>query len=116
MGRPLMLSESTPNSEHDALHSAIGGVLFNVMNFPEKVQARLLGQDMGPLREKLADAVLAAGYRPQDEVKAEVLEEVASEFNSRLPDGTGNGRAYNSYTVARMLIECAAKYRDGKQS
>lgn len=60
-----MLSESTPNSE-ERLHSAIGSVLFNISNFPENAQARLLGQDMGPLRRKLVDAVLAAGYRRQE--------------------------------------------------
>lgn len=49
--------------EYAALDRAIGGVLFNVSNFPEAAQARLLGQNMRPLNEKLADAVLAAGFR-----------------------------------------------------
>jgi len=34
---------------------------------------------------------------------AEALAVVADEFASRLPDGTGNGRAYNSYQVAHLL-------------
>ena len=62
--------------ENDALHQAartvgdyadldraIGEVLFNVMNYPEAVQAGMLGQNTRPLTEKLIDAVLAAGYR-----------------------------------------------------
>lgn len=36
-------------------------------------------------------------------VKADALREAATEFEARLPDGTGNGRAYNSYRVAEML-------------
>jgi len=35
------------------------------------------------------------------------LREAAEEFDARLPDGTGNGRAYNSYTVASILRERA---------
>lgn len=46
-----------------ALERAIGAVLFNVNNYPEAVQSRLLGQDTSGLREKLIDAVLAAGFR-----------------------------------------------------
>lgn len=36
-------------------------------------------------------------------VKADALREAATEFAARLPDGTGNGRAYNSYRVAELL-------------
>ena len=58
-----------------AAERAIGAVLFNVRNFPEKAQVRLLGQDMAPLNEKLTDAVLAAGFRittPAAEMVAEM--------------------------------------------
>jgi hypothetical protein len=48
--------------DYAALDRAIGGVLFNVSNFPERAQARLLGQNMRPLTEKLVDAVQAAGF------------------------------------------------------
>jgi hypothetical protein len=40
------------------LDIAVGGVLFNVNNFPERVQSRLLGQDMAPLRGKIVSAIL----------------------------------------------------------
>jgi len=50
-------------------------------------------------REAVADA------------KAEALEEAAAIFAGRLPDGTGNGRAYNSYQVANMLRARAAALR-----
>lgn len=43
-----------------AIDVAIGGVLFNVRNFPDRAQAHLLGQNMLPLRTKVLDAVLAA--------------------------------------------------------
>lgn len=52
-------------------------------------------------------------YREQliRKVKAEALEEAAEEFASRLPDGTGNGRAYNSWRVAEILRARAAAIR-----
>ena len=36
-------------------------------------------------------------------IAAKVLNDTADEFSARLPDGTGNGRAYNSYSVAWLL-------------
>lgn len=39
-------------------------------------------------------------------VRAEALREAANPFMDRL-NGEGNGRAYNSYTVARLLRERA---------
>lgn len=45
-----------------SLDIAVMTVLTNVMNFPEKVQARLLGQDMRPLGDRVIDAVLDAGF------------------------------------------------------
>lgn len=44
----------------DAVRSAVGGVLFNAMNYPERVQHLMLGQDISPLTQKVTDAVLAA--------------------------------------------------------
>lgn len=41
------------------------------------------------------------------EARAKALNEAADEFFAKLPDGTPNGRAYNSYTVAAMLRERA---------
>lgn len=46
--------------DREVLRVAVGGVLFNAMNYPELVQARILGQDTRPLTEKVVDAVLAA--------------------------------------------------------
>lgn len=43
---------------------------------------------------------------------AALIEGLADEFAARLPDGTGNGRAYNSHTVARMLREKARQRRE----
>lgn len=58
---PLSQAASTVD-DYQALDRAIGAVLFNVSNFPERAQARLLGQNMRPLTEKLVDAVKAAGF------------------------------------------------------
>ena len=40
-------------------------------------------------------------------VQVEALRDAAGEYEARLPDGTGNGCAYNSYTVAAMLRDRA---------
>lgn len=42
------------------VNNAVGAVVSNVSNHPEAVQARLLGRDMAPLREKVTDAVMRA--------------------------------------------------------
>ena len=62
-----------------ALQAAIGGVLFNVSNFPERVQSRLLGQDTGPLNAKLTTAVLNSQWLTQHdaEVRADQREQDA---------------------------------------
>ena len=47
------------------------------------------------------------------EVAVKTLREAADEFMARLPDGTGNGRPYTSYTVARMLRARADQIEKG---
>lgn len=54
---PQRWATGTPS--RDQVETAIGAVLFNVRNFPDAVQARLLGQDMAPLRARITDAVAA---------------------------------------------------------
>lgn len=54
---------SAEDEDRAFLRGAIGGVTFNVRNFPERVQSRLLGQDMSQLNAKLIDAVIDAGFR-----------------------------------------------------
>lgn len=53
-----------------------------------------------PLRRQLRDAraELAA-----ERAKVQRVEKLAEFFQGRLPDGTGNGRAYNSYKVAEFI-------------
>ena len=48
----------------DRLAGTLLGVLVDSSNFPERARARLLGQDMRPLSEKCATAIIAAGWRP----------------------------------------------------
>ena len=55
-----------------------------------------------------AEVLAAAGYGPVREAGAQALRDAAVIFHGRLPDGTGNGRAYNSYQVADMLNARAA--------
>lgn len=61
------------------------------------------------------DRVLAVLPAPpvvdEAEIVARALDEAAAEFAARLPDGTPNGRAYNSHQVAQMLTERAARLR-----
>lgn len=49
-------------NDYEALRIAVGRVVRDVMNFPQAVQARLLGQDMSPLRDALVDSVVEAGF------------------------------------------------------
>lgn len=42
--------------KRDAVDRAVGAVLFNAMNHPDPVA--VLGKDIGPLREKVVDAVM----------------------------------------------------------
>lgn len=63
-----------------ALDIAVMTVLTNVMNFPEKVQARLLGQDMRQLGDRVIDAVLDAGFhRTPAPAPADALREVKAQ-------------------------------------
>jgi hypothetical protein len=50
-----------PEHERKVLRGALLNVLCNASNFPTPVQRHLLGQPMGPLVEKVADAILDAG-------------------------------------------------------
>lgn len=52
-------------SDRDALHRALVGVISNANSYPEKVQKHILGQNTMPLREKVVDAVIAAGFSRQ---------------------------------------------------
>lgn len=55
-----LASASVGDVQRGLLRVAVGGVLFNAMNYPEPVQSRILGQDTRPLTEKVVDAVLSA--------------------------------------------------------
>lgn len=69
-------------SLRDAVSGAIGEVVRNASNFPEKVQGRLMGQDMTALREKLVDGVLAAlSTPPDDDVREALFRELWGAFN-----------------------------------
>lgn len=69
--------QSPPREQID---SAVGAVLFNVGNFPETVQARMLGQDMSALRGTVTDAVLALFPQPTPSAEqTETLRQLACE-------------------------------------
>jgi hypothetical protein len=63
------------------------------------------------LQESYRAAANAAIEAAAPFIRAQALEVAADEFSSRLPDGTGNGRAYNSYRVAELLRARAATER-----
>lgn len=60
----------------DRIDRAIGNVLFHNSNYPPAVQTRILGQDIGPLREKLTDAVMAVWPAPADNSTLGWIEEI----------------------------------------
>lgn len=72
------------------------------------MECRALHEVGQPLRdtvyanERRADARVAL-ETAAPLIAAKVLNDTADEFSARLPDGTGNGRAYNSYSVAWLL-------------
>lgn len=49
-----------PDALRREVRYAVGAVLTTTTNYPPSVQARLLGQDMGPLIAKTVDAVMEA--------------------------------------------------------
>lgn len=56
------MTDESVLAEYSVLNATIAEVLFHVTNFPESAQTHLLGQDMGPLRERLVNAVWNAGF------------------------------------------------------
>lgn len=54
------------NIDREALDTAVGRVLFNVSNYPAAASPYLLGRDIGPLRNKVVAAVVAALTEPEE--------------------------------------------------
>lgn len=57
------LTAPPTDDEREAMRRAVASVLWNAGNYPETVQARLLGQSVAPLVAKVTDALHAAGFR-----------------------------------------------------
>ncbi|PYY59974.1 hypothetical protein DEJ17_06290 [Curtobacterium sp. MCSS17_011] len=55
--RAVQSSLHPPTREQ--INSAVGSVLFNASNYPRPAVPHILGADIGPLRNKVTDAVLA---------------------------------------------------------
>lgn len=53
-----MTDEKNPPTRQQ-INAAVGAVLFNASNYPLPVMTHIIGQDMGPLRNKVTDAVFA---------------------------------------------------------
>jgi hypothetical protein len=75
-----------------------------IRNWATYVPDTSIGMHVSEQDAAAFDRWLAAHDR---EVAAKALRDVADEFFASLPDGTPNGRAYNSYRVAWMLRERA---------
>lgn len=65
------------------LQVAIGSVLFNAMNYPEAVQARILGQDTRPLNDKLTDVLEPVIRRIQADALRDMATRVRAEWASK---------------------------------
>jgi hypothetical protein len=63
------------------------------------------------MKDDFRDQARAALEAAAPFIAAQALSEAADKFHARLPDGTGNGRAYNSYQVAQILHEQAESVR-----
>ncbi len=61
------MSSEREDLAREALRIVVGPVLVNASNFPPALQARMLGQNMGPLIGRTVEAVVAAGWRPPTE-------------------------------------------------
>lgn len=72
---------------------------------------RAAGEQVQRVLTAHAAAVRVLTVVDEAEIAARALDEAAAEFAARLPDGTPNGRAYNSHQVAQMLHERAARLR-----
>lgn len=71
----------TDDELNKALHSRIGEVLWNVSNYPPAVQSRLMGMDVGPLREKVvaaAEAVFREHTAPTGDDRDELARVIAA--------------------------------------
>lgn len=107
---------SDEQSIEEEIARAIGGVLFNVSNFPEKAQSRLWGQDMKPLNDKLTSALSPILNR----VRAEALREAADHLEATtelLNPNHGSELAYINCTRidARELRELAGNIEQNSE-
>lgn len=93
----------------EKLAGALLNVLCNASNFPVAVQPRILGQDMGPLTAKVADAILASPWLAvhDAEVKAAALEKAAADWAAD-PDSWGD----NEKDYRNELRDRAAAIRE----
>jgi hypothetical protein len=76
--------------DRNLIRRAVGGVLFNVSNFPERAQSSLWGANMGPLNERITDAVLAAIPAPEPSADAlavarNIVNQIGDFWAERIP-------------------------------
>ena len=98
------------DSEREALQRTLTNVLSNASNFPSKAIPYLLGQNMGPLNAKVADAVLARGFRlpvPVEQSDKEVLDGLAV---AMLGTTDGDLIPNDSEVPAGEMFRLAAEY------
>lgn len=78
-------------------------------------EAELIGCYAGAMEEQAGENYATAkadAERGIAKLKADALREAAEAFDARLSDGTGNGRAYNSYRVAELLKARAERIKE----
>lgn len=107
-----------PDEALEALRTTIGGVLFNVSNFPEKAQVRLLGQDMRPLNDRLTTAIVESWLptviervREEENAKGGTIVQRAADMATRTPFSLQQATEALTYTtdVWRQYQEAQAE-------
>lgn len=86
------MTDNETRSTKDAIDLAIGEVLFNARNFPERAQSHILGENLAPLRKKLVAAVINAIPVPSE--TAELIAEAIT---------SSDGMATQSKLLLRRL-------------
>ncbi|OAN35072.1 hypothetical protein A4X17_11360 [Plantibacter sp. H53] len=97
------------------LSSAIGAVVWNASNHPKP--SAVLGQDIGPLRSKLVDAVIAAGFTHAAPVSLEAVKaETTTEWNAVRQDATGElWDVYEPFDSREDAERVAAEWRGNNE-
>lgn len=89
------MTTPTEDEARGLIRNAVMTVVTNASNFPAKVTPHILGQNMGPLGDRITDAVLAisrVSTPPTDEDERDEIATIIDEELSDLATRVGKGR------------------------